>query len=93
MFGYKEDMVQKVRIPVSVNLFFDHRRRAVRPVEVVFDGKAYSVLQVGLHHTYREGRTLFHVFSVASDAMFFRLVLNTDNLFWTLEEISDGEAN
>jgi hypothetical protein len=43
-----------------------------------------------LHHTFRSGRTLFHVFSVASKSLFFRLVLNTDTLFWRLEEISDG---
>jgi hypothetical protein len=86
-------MVQRVRVPVGVSLVFDHRRRAVSPMEVVFDGKTYKILRVGLHHTYREGRTLFHVFSVASNAVFFRLVLNTDNLFWTSEEISDGEVD
>jgi hypothetical protein len=43
-----------------------------------------------LHHTFKSGRILFHVFSVASKSLFFRLVLNTDTLFWRLEEISDG---
>jgi hypothetical protein len=86
-------MIQKVSVPAGVTLVFDHRRRAVAPAEVVWDGKPYKIVRVGLHHTYREGRTLFHVFSAASETMFFRLVLNTDNLFWTLEEISDGESN
>ena len=85
-------MIQKLQVPVSVVSNFDHRRRTVAPVRVVFDGIPYFVRRVGFHHTYRRGRTLFHVFSVASDTLSFRLVLDTDNLFWSLEEISDGEA-
>jgi hypothetical protein len=46
-----------------------------------------------MHHTIREGRTLFHIFSVSSQDLFFRLKLDTDNLFWTLEEIADGLPN
>jgi hypothetical protein len=86
-------MIQKLKTPVTVSLVFDHRMRTVRPERLIFDGREYLVERVGLHHTYREGRILFHVFSVASKTMFFRLVLNTDNLSWSLEEISDGEAD
>ncbi len=86
-------MIQRLKTPVTVNLVYDHRQRTVRPVALVWDGREYPVVRVGMHHTYREGRTLFHVFSVASDAVFFRLVLNTDNLSWQLEEVADGEAN
>ncbi len=59
------------------------------PIEVTWQGRKYEITKVGLHHTYRKGRTLFHVFSVESPTLFFRLVLNTDNLYWRLEEISD----
>jgi len=83
-------MIQKVSVPVSVNLVFDHKIRRVFPKSVVWEGKNYPVAKIGLHHTYRQGRTLYHVFSVACPSIFFRLVFNTDNLFWTLEEISDG---
>lgn len=83
-------MMQKISTPVSVDLVFDHRRRAVMPKEIIWEGRTYPILKVGLHHTYRNGRTLFHVFSVASETLFFRLVLNTDSLFWSLEEINDG---
>ena len=86
-------MIQKVRVPVSVVLDFDHRRRVCRPTTIVWEGKDYPILKVGLHHTYREGRTLYHVFSVASKTLFFRLVMNTETLFWTLEEIADGLAD
>lgn len=83
-------MIQKLNVPVSVNFLFDCKKRTVFPKELIWDGKTYPVVKIGLHHTYREGRTLYHVFSVASQTLFFRLVLNTDNLFWTLEEIADG---
>jgi hypothetical protein len=63
------------------------------PTKVIFEGRDYLVTKLGFHHLYRRGRTLYHVFSVASPTLFFRLVLDTDTLHWTLEEISDGEAD
>ena len=83
-------MIEKISVPVSVSLAFDHTKRKAYPKWIVWEGKLYSIEKIGLHHTYKEGRTLFHVFSVASKTLFFRLVLNTDTLFWRLEEISDG---
>jgi 5'-3' exonuclease len=86
-------MIQKLKTPVTVSLLYDHHSRTVVPQHVVFDGREYPIVRTGMHHTYREGRTLFHVFSVASNAIFFRLVLNTDTLAWILEEVADGESN
>jgi hypothetical protein len=86
-------MIQKLKMPVTVTLVYDHRSRTVTPKLVIFDGREYPIIKTGMHHTYREGRTLFHVFSAASDAVFFRLVLNTDTLAWILEEVADGESN
>jgi len=83
-------MIEKVSTPVSVSLVFDHVKRRVAPRWVLWEGKLYAVTKVGLHHTYREGRVLYHVFSVASKTLFFRLVMNTETLHWKLEEIADG---
>jgi hypothetical protein len=83
-------MIQKLSVPVSVSLSFDHTKRKVFPKWLTWDGRLYPIIKIGLHHTYREGRTLFHVFSVVSKTLFFRLVLNTETLHWRLEEISDG---
>jgi hypothetical protein len=84
-------MLQKVDDPVSVDWLYDHTLR--RPVikTVGWNGRTYSITRLGLHHTYRTGRTLYHVFSIESPTLFFRLVFNTDNLHWTLEEIADGQ--
>ena len=83
-------MVTKLQEPVSVSFTFDSQTRRVQPKALVWNNRLYGVKKVGLHHKFRQGRTLFHVFSVASKTLFFRLVLNTDNLYWTLEQISDG---
>ena len=84
-------MNQKISESVSVSLSYDSVKRRVFPKWIVWKDRMYPILKIGLHHTYREGTTLFHVFSVISKTLFFRLVLNTDNLHWNLEEISDGE--
>ena len=86
-------MIEKISAPVSVSLAFDHTKRKVSPRWVVWNGKLYPISKVGLHHTYREGRVLYHVFSVVSKTLFFRLVLNTETLHWRLEEVSDGMPN
>jgi hypothetical protein len=79
-------MIQKIDTPVSV-IFSKFPRK------VFFGGKEYLIEKLGYHHAFKKGSTLFHVFSVASKTLFFRLVLNTENLSWRLEEIGDGESN
>lgn len=86
-------MIQKISAPVSVQLVYDHRLRTVAPRQIFWDGKVIRVSKIGMHHTVREGRTLFHIFSVVSSDLFFRLKLDTNTLFWTLEEIADGLPN
>ena len=80
-------------MPVLVTCTFDPKLNKAYPEVVVWEGRTYAVKKLGLHHTYREGRTLFHVFSVETPTLFFRLVLNTDNLHWSVEEIADGEPD
>ncbi len=84
-------MLQQVRMPVSVSLVYDHKKNRVVPAALKWDGEVKKIKSVDLHHSYRTGRTLYHVFSVSTEGAFFKLVLNTDNLFWEVEEVScDG---
>lgn len=83
-------MLQKLKDPVSVILSYDSLKRSVRPTSVKWSGRTYPIIKLGLHHKYRQGTTLFHVFSVISTNLFFKLTLNTDNLHWILSEVSDG---
>ena len=86
-------MIQKVSEPISVSLNYDSDKHKIYPKWVIWNKRLYPVIKIGLHHTYREGRVLYHVFSVATRSLFFRLVLNSENLYWKLEEISDGLAD
>jgi len=88
--GFNEFMTQRLSEPVSVELVFNHKTKQVLPRRLFWNGRLYPIERVGLHHTYRTGRALFHVFSLVGGELCFRLVLNTETLFWQLEEISDG---
>lgn len=57
------------------------------PKYVIWKGRSHNITQIGLHHHFREGNTLCHVFSVISGTLFLRLKFNTDNLIWVLEEV------
>jgi len=83
-------MIQKIDVPVSVELCHDHKLRRTYPRLVVWEGKDYPIEKIGYHHTFFEGRVLHHVFSVSAKAMFFRLDLNSENLTWRVKEIADG---
>jgi hypothetical protein len=60
------------------------------PKYVIWKNSSHTITQIGLHHVYREGKTLYHIFSIVTGSLFMRLRFNTDTLFWTLEEIEDG---
>ncbi len=83
-------MIQRISEPVSVITGYNADARSVRPLSLKWGHHEYSVSQVGLRHTYRDGITRHHIFSVVGGNLFFRLNLNADNLSWTLEEVSDG---
>ena len=86
-------MIQAIRAPISFIAHYNHHHHRFIPLQLTWEGRSYPIKSLGLHHTYRTGRTLHHVFSVASDSLFFRLNFNTDNLQWTLEEIADDVTN
>lgn len=58
------------------------------PKSLFWRGRVYPITQIGLHHTFWEGKILKHVFSVVSDSIAFKLILDTQTLNWNLEEIS-----
>lgn len=83
-------MHQTLSEPVSVVTSYNHAKREVRPISLTWAGRLYPIVKVGLRHTYRQGSTRYHVFSVTSRNLFFRLILDTETLNWRLFEVSDG---
>lgn len=86
-------MIEKINEAVCVELVFNSRNNKIFPARLRWKNRVYQIKKVGLHHFFKTGKTLFHVFSVTDGKLFFRLVLNTDNLHWTLEEIADDSVN
>jgi hypothetical protein len=87
-------MSETINEPVSVAFWSSYEPRKIFPYSIHWHGRRYLITHVGLHHTYREGRVLIHVFSVTDGSTFFKLLLNTETLEWRLMEIeSQNEAN
>ncbi|KKR70038.1 MAG: hypothetical protein UU12_C0031G0017 [Candidatus Woesebacteria bacterium GW2011_GWA2_40_7b] len=60
------------------------------PKYVLWKGRNHTITQIGLHHVFREGKILYHIFSVVADTLFMRLKFDTESLHWTLEETESG---
>ena len=86
-------MREKINEKVSVLTIYNNIKRITLPYIIKWQGNNHKVTKIGYHHKQRQGRTLVHIFSVSNDSLAFRLNFNTDNLSWTLEEVSDGIAN
>lgn len=74
---------------VSVITIYDRNKGLVIPRKVKWQGRVYTITTIGYHHRIKEGKKLVHVFSVANSSIAMRLLFDTENLHWMLEEISD----
>lgn len=83
-------MLEKINEKVSANLIYDRQKGVVYPSQLFWQGKTFTIIKIGYHHLIREGRNIKHIFSVSDNSLFFKLALDTENLNWTLEEVSDG---
>ena len=86
-------MNEVIKEKVSVLLIYDRCKNLVMPQKMKWQGRSYIFSRVAFHHTVHEGKKLLHIFSVSDGNMDFRLSLDTESLFWTLEEVSDGLAS
>jgi len=88
-------MREKINEEVSVVMYYSARRRQALPHTISWQNKEYFVGKIGYQHTVRDGATLHHIFELVDreQALWFRLNLDTSNLHWTLEAVSDGLAD
>jgi hypothetical protein len=80
-------MPETIDESVSVDLLSNHTKGHAYPWVINWRGNRYMITKVGLHHTMRDGRTLYHVFAVTDGNTFFKLQFNTETLGWRLLEI------
>ena len=75
---------------VGVLTIFDAKNGITLPKKVKWRNRIYLIEKIGYHHKVRDGRKLLHIFSVANTSIALKLCLDTENLHWILEEVSDG---
>ncbi len=83
-------MSEAINESVSVDLVSSHTKGAAYPYVLSWRKRRYLIAKVGLHYTVREGRTLFHLFSVTDGTTYFKLRFDTDTLGWKLMETEGG---
>lgn len=76
-------------------MVFSAKQRAVAPYMISWQNTDYYVGKIGYHHTVHKGETLYHIYEVVDkdSSLSFRLNLDTSNLHWALEAVSDGLAS
>ena len=85
-------MIEKINEEVSVVSIYSARRKKAQPYMINWQNKDYKVGKIGYHHKIKNGSTLHHIYELADidQVLWFRINLNTKNLHWVLEAVSDG---
>lgn len=83
-------MYQKISEPINVTISSRGGMHSLNIETIVWKNRAYPIRKIGLHHMYREGKKLFHVFSLVTPTLFMKIRLDTETLGWTLEEIGNA---
>lgn len=78
---------------ISVVSSYNREKGLITPRKIHWQGKDFLIKKLTYYHRVRQGRLLLHIFHVTDGVMDFRLSLNSENLHWTLEEITDGTAS
>lgn len=88
-------MREKINQEVSVAMYFSAQKRKAIPYFILWQNKEYRVGKIGYEHKIKVGETLHHIFELIDkeESIWFRLNLDTSNLHWELEAISDGIAD
>lgn len=88
-------MREKINEKVSVVMCFSAAKRTALPYLINWQNKDYKVGTIGYHHAVRDGSTMHHIYELTDkeNTLSFRLNLDTSNLHWTLEVVSDGNVN
>lgn len=85
-------MAEPINETISVDLVSDAAKGAAFPWVFRWRGRQYKTRTVGLKHCIREGRVLYHIFSVTDGATCFRLRFDTETLSWKLLDTDGGQS-
>lgn len=87
-------MREKINEEVSVVMYYSARHKIAKPHLLNWQNKDYPLGQVNYHHAVKNGLTVHHIYELCDkdQTLWFRLNLDTSNLHWLLEIVSDGLA-
>lgn len=84
-------MIETIKEKVEVIMLFTLKPSPKTQIyKLRWRGKEYIISQIAYHHKVWDGRTRLHKFALSSNGLDFRVTYDTENLFWILEEVSDG---
>ena len=86
-------MIEHINEQIECICVYRKSSPSVMPVKIKWNGRIYKIVKLGYHHKRRDGRYVYHIFSVTSDYLAFKLKLDTQTLKWWVEEVSDGYPN
>jgi hypothetical protein len=86
-------MTEQINERVQVAMVFAPEKGDRWPCLIAWRNKKWRVTENGLHHYYKQGDRLYHVYQVVVNGYLqMRLQLDSLSLLWTLEAVSDGQA-
>lgn len=80
---------EKINEKVSVVTVFNQETGLIMPRKIRWRNREYLIEKLAYYHRVHQGKKIIHVFNVTDNNLDFRLVLDGENLHWTLEEIYD----
>jgi hypothetical protein len=83
-------MGEKINERVSIVAVYNRVSGKVMPAKMQWQGREYHLTKLAYHHKARVGQILYHVFHVSDGTNDYKLLHNTDNLQWVLEEVVHG---
>ena len=84
-------MIETIHEKIEVITRFRLQPKPVTEIyKIRWRGREYIIMKLAYHYKVWEGRTRVHKFAVSTGTLDLRLTYDTENLFWTLEEVSDG---
>lgn len=81
--------------PVSVLSIYSKQHNIFKPAILTWDGIDYRLGKVDFYHKTKKGATTLHHFSMADKdaSIYVKLVFDSSNLHWTLEEYQMAGEN
>ena len=86
-------MHAKINERVKILSLYNPESGKTTPCRMKWREQIHRISKVTYYHTERTGRNLLHIFHLTDGNLDFRVILDSETLSWTLEEISDGGVN